>query len=378
MNVDLRDFPFDLIRSFDTRKGRGVIAFIGSGPSCHAGLPSWGGLIREIAYKLRFFDEVEADLKQNSFSQVADFLSGKVGEDNLKSKVVEIIKEKSKSSGSLHEKIVRLNFKGIVTTNYDLLITKADKQNYFSPPVTNRTSSLLRLLQGKNDPFIFHLHGSVLDPASIVLTLGSYNRIIAEKSVRNALSHLFASRDVLFIGFGFVDEHIQSFLTEFEKEGITNLNVFAVAPSSELSKVREYSLRKLNVTPIRLDDSNGDYGVSHLSQWLETLCNSVKQIEISKDNPSRIRLGKANLANRVYEIISNNSYHEVLISSLKTLPNRLDILHLCELGLGKDGKNELLDLLSPNEFRQVLMSANSYKSHIVLRDALGYLPPEPE
>ena len=145
---------------------------------------------------------------------------------------------------------------------------------------------------------------------------------------------------------------------------------------SELSAVKENSLKNLNVTPIRLAESGGDYGVSHLSQWLETLCDSVKQIEKSKNNPARIRLINTNLADRVYGIISNKSYNEILASTLKTLPNRLDIFHLCEMGLTNHDKNELLDLLSPNEFRKVLIAANSHKPDIVIRDALSYMPPE--
>ena len=97
-----------------------------------------------------------------------------------------------------------------------------------------------------------------------MLTLNSYNQITTEKSVRNALSNLFAYNDVLFIGFGFVDSHIQDFLTEFKTNDVTNLNVFAVVPNSELSKVRENTLADLNVTPIRLEELNGDHGVTLL------------------------------------------------------------------------------------------------------------------
>ena len=135
------------------------------GPSCHAGLPSWGALIREIAYKLRLTDKVKADLDKNDFAEIAGFISKQIGgEDNLKFKVCENnIKDKAKSPSILHEKIVSLNLKGIVTTNYDLLLTDADKRKYFSPPVNNRTSQLISLPQSRK-PFIFHLHGSINDP----------------------------------------------------------------------------------------------------------------------------------------------------------------------------------------------------------------------
>lgn len=376
MSIDLNDFPHDLIKSFDTKKGRGVVAFVGSGPSCHAGLPSWGGIIKEAARRLRFLDKIKTDLKNKAFSQIADFLSSEVGEKNLKLEIVEIIREKTNTPSYLHEKIVKLNFKGIVTTNYDLLLTKADKDGYFSPPFTNKNSTLISLTHSKNPPFIFHLHGNIQDSESIVLTLNSYNEITSDKSIRHALATLFASNNVLFIGFGFDDNHIREFLTEFKKYDVIGLNVFAVIPSSELTASRKKHLRNMNVTPIELKVTKKDYGVGHLSDWLETLDNSLKQIEKAKNNPARFRLLNSNLADKVYTVISNSIYNDVLISSLKNLPDRIDLLHLCEMGLSNNDKKELLDILSPNEFRQILISANAHHSDIVLRDALSYLPPE--
>ena len=375
MSIDLNDFPCDLIQSFDSHKGRGVIAFVGSGPSCHAGLPSWSGLIREIAYKLRLADEVRESLDRKDFSQVSNYISRQIGENNLKTKVVEIVISRTKSPSPLHEKIVNLNFKGIVTTNYDLLLTYADKRGNYSPPISNRTSQLVHL-QKNPKPFVFHLHGNVLDPASIVLTLNSYNQILAEKSVRTALAHLFLSHDILFIGFGFADDHIENFLTEFRRDSITNLNVFAVIPDSELNVVKENSLRELNVTPIRLKEFSGDHGTAHLSQWLEILCDSVNQIETSKNNSARSHLLNTNLAGKIYDVISDVDYDDSLIASLKNLPNRLDLVHLCEMGLTNSEKNELLDLLSCSELRMLLVSANSHKPNLVFRDSLSFLPPE--
>ena len=73
-----------------------------------------------------------------------------------------------------------------------------------------------------------------------------------------------------------------------------------------------------------------------------------------------------------------NDYHDILVSGLKNLPNRLDLLHLCEMGLTGNDKTGLLEGLSPNELRNVLSKANYHKSDIILRDALSYLPPEIE
>lgn len=379
MTVDLREFPYKLIKSFDSQKGRGVIAFIGSGPSCYAGLPSWGGLIREIARRQNLLDRVKSDLENKFFAQVSDFLSKEIGKSNLNFEVADLIREKAKSPTELHKQIVKFDFRGVVTTNYDLLLTDADERRYFSPPVTNRTSSLISLMQSKNPPFIFHLHGSIQDSESIVLSLNSYNQITKDKSIRQALANLFASYDVLFIGFGFVDDHIREFLDEFKSYGVTNLNVFAVVPTSELTDVRETHLKtNLNVTPIRLEEVGGDHGVAHLSRWLKTLCDSVNQMNASKNNPARNRLSNVGLVSKIYEVISDGSYDSVLTSSLRTLPNRVDLLHLCEMGLSSNERNEVLDLLSPNELRRVLISANAYKSNIIFRDSLAYLPLEKE
>jgi len=65
--------------------------------------------------------DIEASLDDGRFLDVAQYLAGIKTERAIQQKIADVIKDPRIVPGHLQELIVQVPFKGIITTNYDLL-----------------------------------------------------------------------------------------------------------------------------------------------------------------------------------------------------------------------------------------------------------------
>ena len=86
----------------------------------------------------------------------------------------------------------------ISTTNYDKLIEAVADCPYFT---WRHPAEVERVVRG-DDKGIIHLHGCWEEPPSVVLTLSSYNQILADKPGQAILQAIRATKTLLFVGFG--------------------------------------------------------------------------------------------------------------------------------------------------------------------------------
>ena len=87
----------------------------------------------------------------------------------------------------------------LVTTNYDDTLRKAAKADVVTWREHGRLSAFLHDLPKDR---VLHLHGHWEDPESVVLGMRSYDRILRDAAAQTALRALFATRVVLFVGYG--------------------------------------------------------------------------------------------------------------------------------------------------------------------------------
>src|SRR5258708_2556398 len=185
-------FPIDLLEAFDRHRGSGVVAFVGSGPSCDAGLPNWPELLRRVAVEVGLESEVEERLDKGEFLKVAQFLARERSEKDIQERVVKQIERIERGPSQIHRLLVNLPFVGIVTTNYDLLLTEADSDRNFKPAITHQNTSVRAKLRER---FILHLHGHVSDPESIIITRQGYDYIeLKDDKVRQFLASVFQTK----------------------------------------------------------------------------------------------------------------------------------------------------------------------------------------
>ena len=193
-----------------------TVLFIGSGISTWSGLPSWTGLIEELAQFIEAFgakaDLVRAEAQNGDLLQAASY-----GFDQLtKQQIGEFIRNACcygrAKPHEIHRKIVSLGPRYFVTTNYDNLIEKSlDKwqPNRSCRSVTNRDlTEMAEIIQVRATDFIFKPHGDVADSKSIILTREQYRQLLPQGELHAALESLkilLVTRPVVYLGFGLRD-----------------------------------------------------------------------------------------------------------------------------------------------------------------------------
>lgn len=373
MTTTLIDFPVDLLNAFETNGGHGVVAFVGSGPSCAAGLYSWSELLRRVAAELELDSEVGEHLRNRDFIRVATFLATKRTEVDIKERVAKQIRLSASRPHKIHELIVILPFAGIITTNYDLLLSDADTTHSFNRPITYKTSGLRDHLLSR---FVLHLHGHVDDPETIVITRKGYDHIeFEDKRIQQFLPVVFAAKTVLFIGFGFADQHIDDLLSKLRiTTAIGGSTVFALIPSATPTPdgVLHQSLRDQSINPIYMPDT-GDHAVASIVDWLSSLNDALSQITFSRQ--ASFKMVKPQLVEAIRLLFLSADWSPFLPNALISLPNRPDLRNMVRIGLTTQDITGLFDRLGVGEMRQVLIILNRLQRSPILEDALSCLPP---
>lgn len=194
-----------------------TVLFIGSGISMWSGLPSWAGVIEELAV----FAEssgANADLIRSEAAKGELLQAASYGFDKLtKHQIGEFIKCACRFGHAepheIHRKIVTLGPRCFITTNYDNLLEESlrkwQKDLFFRPPVTNRhLTETAEIVQARACDFIFKPHGDAADSDSIILTREQYRQLLPggeRQAALESLKMILASRPVVYLGFGLRD-----------------------------------------------------------------------------------------------------------------------------------------------------------------------------
>jgi hypothetical protein len=198
--------------------------YIGSGVSQASGLPNWENLLLELieqAKKVNSLpkqkeDELKRLVKSSSnYLMIAEELREILHAD-LQKYIKKRFDDNNTKPSSLLSKIVNLNYKFIVTTNYDTLIEKAYISELSEMPnvLTYKDASDINYNILNNEKFILKAHGDAKKgPHQIVLTSKDYRDIIfKEKGYQSVLQVLFSTCNILFIGASLRDPELELLL----------------------------------------------------------------------------------------------------------------------------------------------------------------------
>lgn len=374
------DLPGDLLAAFDPKSGRNAIAFVGSGPSIACGLPSWPELLRELGVEYGLEDDIAPSLNDGRFLDVAQYLVRIKGEAALQEKVADIFRRRRRLPGDLHSLIMALPFAGIITTNYDLLLSDADQQRRFARPISQRTGGLRKQLESY---FVFHLHGHVEDPVSIVLSKSSYDRFVfgSNREAWQFVRTIFELNVVLFIGFGFRDQNIDLLLGDLQDLGaVSGWNVYALVPMPDADhpdKVVESALRQRSVNPIFVPAA-GDHGATALIAWLRALARAVAAMTHSRQQPFSDEPQFA-LIRELQDNLTSDVYEPLLRSAVAKLADadRPDLLAAMRGRLDSRSVTDLFGRIDLQEARTIFIEVNRARRSPWLERLLSSLPPAP-
>lgn len=192
-------------------------------------LPNWKDLVTGIyeTHKAIFSDEARsdfdtlmdgADISNEYIIESAEVLCREIGDEEFFKNVISATCLEDNSKSKVHELILSLQPKGIITFNYDKGHENADSSRIFRSMTYDNTNELISVLnEGFCQEFILKAHGCVDYPTSIVLHRASYRRILTENPTYRAFfEHALTRFNALFIGFGMKDPDFDDLLQTLE------------------------------------------------------------------------------------------------------------------------------------------------------------------
>ncbi|EJG4481242.1 SIR2 family protein [Enterococcus faecalis] len=201
-----------------------VIPFVGSGISKSVGLPLWLELFKKARDKISDDYKPYFDLQYESKN--VDKIINVIKEahplicndkDLKKELVVPAVNKRIKNEvllNSIIPDVLKLDAEYIITTNYDDLLEKTSQLLSLGYEESRDISSFQGFESLDETQYIFHIHGSIKNYDSMVVTNEDYANLYDSEDKKRILSGLINKHSMLFLGFSMNDTY---FSDEFGK-----------------------------------------------------------------------------------------------------------------------------------------------------------------
>ncbi|MGV2287834.1 SIR2 family protein [Trinickia sp. YCB016] len=253
-----------------------TVLLIGSGVSLWSGLPTWGGLIHELATYVtslgRDAGAISKELNGGDLLLAASYGVFELSQSEFSSFIRKFCGSESFKPAEIHRLLIELGPTSFVTTNYDTLIEDAADNNFVSRAgrrlqvVNNRNFvEIGQIIQSSSRDFIFKYHGDIRDSESIILTREQYQSLKSKfRIVNDALTVLLATRPVVMIGFGLRDPDFLSIKDDLMAAFSGPVGEhFAIMPDFTTQETdywrKQYGIEVVSYATKKLDDGRSDH-----------------------------------------------------------------------------------------------------------------------
>lgn len=225
--------------------------------------PSWPGLVNRMNARLRDLPEFEplgesldAFFDEQPAIDAAQLFRDRVGESNYVAFLTEQFQTHPTDARRLtrsHHELVRLPLRTMFTTNYDELIELAFEQAGQPLRVSVTPEEFIPHRQQRPDRHLVKLHGSIDQPASVVLTRDDYARSRRDRAeIFRFLGSELRYSHFLFVGFSLTDPNF-SLLYDDARLALDGALPPSYVVQGRPDPVKEAYLRSLGVNTISLD-----------------------------------------------------------------------------------------------------------------------------
>jgi hypothetical protein len=230
--------------------GRGnAVLLCGAGISVSRdGLPSGHQLALELAQR-----SGQPDL-EGSLPAVAEAYELQFGHHSLISYLIERIGNPRFSPLLTHQLIAELPINVIITTNWDNLLEEALRQA--RKPFAKVVQDVDISYADQDKTLLVKLHGSVEQKDSIVVANDDFYNVFARlPETTNLIRGYFATRTLLFLGFGLADEDFKRLYLEVIRNlGRHKRRAYAVQLNPDLSTTKYWQEKNVEVIGVDAAD----------------------------------------------------------------------------------------------------------------------------
>jgi hypothetical protein len=218
--------------------------------------PTWSELLGTLAERLQNESNEDAAeivrryVKKGQLNKAANEALDELGEAHFREVMESVfdIERPDDVDLALPSTLWSLRPKLVVTTNYEDVLQWANPAARFA--TNSQKANLADLFAGPEagKPFVWHLHGHIKDPDSLILAPQQYDQLYRDvaddrhpyAAARMQLRNLISNHPLLFVGFGLEDEYVMDALAAVLKIFGNNLR-----PSYALLKAGDDRARTL-------------------------------------------------------------------------------------------------------------------------------------
>ncbi|MDN3095150.1 SIR2 family protein [Enterococcus faecalis] len=268
-----------------------VIPFIGAGLSVPFDLKPWPNLINELKETLldsAHWPAVDFDLDIKNYQEAIESIKkfGYIADQPIQEKIsLDYSLRKNELIPPIDNNYADLkkdNFKVYLTTNYDRLLDDyLPGVNGFNS-LTDYTSNVPRLFENAKEKYLFHIHGCVSNPDSIVISSEKYNSIYSDAKFDSFMTAFSSNYSFLFLGFSFDDVFVQE-LVKNHKEFFQGTHYMITSSDSMDSQKRDSLSKDYGIHIIEYNTENSSH-IKEIRKLLMEITGEQAEVESEKDD----------------------------------------------------------------------------------------------
>lgn len=256
--------------AIDTNK---LVVFAGAGISVDAGIPRWGALIDEMK------SEIAIPPNEVDYLRIAQMYYNERQQKEYIDKVRAVLKHKKVKYNEIHEWVFKLNPGHILTTNYDDLLEQVIKKESLPFSVVSNDKEFPYAL---NTNLLVKVHGDLND-IDIVLKEDDYlDYSLNHPLIEAFLKSVFASKVVLFVGYGFSDINLKMIIQTVRNIlGKDFQNAYLLSVDDNLHPTQREYFKNKGINVLNYFDAKIGGDTNYITDYLKGH-NALNQIHLVK------------------------------------------------------------------------------------------------